>query len=127
MRGRPVKGLALLVVLAGCLALVGCGGGRTATAAASAGAVKTGTVDLPPSYLFKPDVIEVPAGTTVTWTNHDNFTHSVQVQGSGADTSVHMMSPGQSAQITFSTPGTYAYVCTLHTQNMHGTVIVDAK
>jgi plastocyanin len=37
---------------------------------------------------------------------------------------VHLMRPGESAQITFATPGEYHYVCTLHTQNMQGTVTV---
>ncbi len=113
------------LLVAACLALAGCGASTTATAAAKSAAVKTTSVDLPPSYVFKPDVIEVSAGSTVTWTNHDNFTHSVQVSGQDVDTSVHMMSPGQTAQVTFSRPGTYSYVCTLHTQNMKGTVVVD--
>ena len=67
-------------------------------------------------------------GTIITWTNHDNFTHSVQVHGqpAGVDANVHMVSPGQSTQITFDQPGTYQYVCTLHTQNMKGTVVVDS-
>ena len=78
-------------------------------------------VDLPPSYVFQPANITVKAGTTVTWTNHDNFTHSVLVNG---QSDVHMMKPGESAQITFATPGQYHYVCTLHTQNMQGTVTV---
>jgi plastocyanin len=75
--------------------------------------VKTTQVDLPPSYVFQLAAIEVVRGSTVTWTNHDNFTHSVQVQGQ-AD--VHMLSPGQTTQITFDQPGTYPYVCTLHTR-----------
>jgi plastocyanin len=37
---------------------------------------------------------------------------------------VQVMKPGESAQITFDQPGTYAYVCTFHTQNMRGTVTV---
>ena len=81
----------------------------------------TNQVDLPPSYVFRPDAIQVTQGSTVTWTNHDNFTHSVQVQG---QSDVHVMKPGESAQITFDGPGTYAYVCTFHTQNMRGTVLV---
>ncbi len=83
--------------------------------------VRTNQVDLPPSYLFRPAAIEVAPGAAVTWTNRDHFTHSVQVQG---QSEVHMMSPGQTAEITFNTPGTYPYVCTLHTQNMKGVVIV---
>lgn len=78
-------------------------------------------VDLPPSYKFEPTRIAVASGTTVTWTNHDNFTHSVQVDG---QSEVHMMRPGESAQITFSAPGEYHYVCTLHAQNMQGNVSV---
>ena len=38
--------------------------------------VATNRVDLPPSYKFEPALITVPDGTTVTWTNKDNFTHS---------------------------------------------------
>lgn len=109
-----MKGRRLLILLA----LVGTACAAPATAAQP---VRTTTVDLPPSYIFRPAVVEVARGSTVTWTNHDNFTHSVQVKGGD----VHMMSPGQSAQITFDQPGTYAYICTLHSQNMKGTVIVD--
>jgi plastocyanin len=57
----------------------------------------------------------------VTWTNHDNFSHSVQVQGQAE---VHMMKPGETAQISFTAPGDYPYVCTLHAQNMRGTISV---
>jgi plastocyanin len=34
------------------------------------------------------------------------------------------MPPGASATHTFDSAGTYAYVCSLHPQNMKGTVIV---
>ena len=57
----------------------------------------------------------------MTWTNHNNFTHTVQVDG---QSEVHQMRPGESAQISFATPGTYHCVCTLHTQNMQGSVTV---
>ena len=33
------------------------------------------------SYRFDPKRIEVDAGSSVTWTNDDNFTHTVQVDG----------------------------------------------
>ena len=58
--------------------------------------------------------------TTVTWTNHDNFTHTVKVDGQ-AD---HKVGRGDSVSIRFAKAGTYHYVCTLHSQDMHGTVIV---
>ncbi|HEX8968234.1 MAG TPA: plastocyanin/azurin family copper-binding protein [Chloroflexota bacterium] len=117
------KDLAALVLLTLLLAGV-VEGGCTAPATASQAAgdvVRTAQVDLPPSYLFAPAHISVSAGTNVTWTNHDNFSHSVQVDG---QSEVHLMRPGEQAQITFASPGVYHYVCTLHTQNMQGTVTV---
>lgn len=108
----------VLLGLAGLL-LAGCSG---ASASSGSAAVSTNMVDLPPSYQFAPAHIQVAHGTTVTWTNHDNFTHSVQVQG---QSDVHTMRPGESTQITFDTPGEFNYVCTFHTQNMKGTVSVS--
>ena len=101
---------ALLVLL-----LAGCGDSTSASEP-----VETDQVDLPPSYKFEPKVIQVAAGTTVTWTNNDHFTHSVELDGE-AD---HMIKPGESVEITFDTPGEYDYSCTLHPHDMSGTVIV---
>jgi plastocyanin len=107
------------ILLAACLVtlLAGCAAGG-----ASASPVATDRVDLPKSYLFAPTVIEVPAGTTVTWTNSDNFTHSVQLDGVAAPGLV--MKPGESVQQQFPTAGTFQYVCAFHSQQMHGTVVV---
>src|SRR5690242_16572378 len=106
------------VLVAALLLTAGCA--SPAARASSAAPVRTHEVTMPPSYRFEPSTIEVPAGTVVTFHNTDNFTHSVQVQGQ-AD---HQVKPGESVDIAFATPGTFPYICTLHTQNMHGTVIV---
>ena len=82
--------------------------------------VATTKVEMVKSYRFEPKVIEVDAGETVTWTNEDNFTHTVQVD-SQED---HEVGKGESVSITFDTPGTYSYVCMLHSQDMDGEVIV---
>ena len=37
----------------------------------------------------------------------------------------HEVGRGESVEITFDEPGTYDYVCTLHRQDMDGTVIVE--
>jgi plastocyanin len=103
---------ALLVFL-----LAGCGGSTSASEP-----VETDQVDLPPGYKFEPKVIQVAAGTTVTWTNNDHFTHSVEMDGHPN----HKIGPGETVQITFDTPGEYKYVCTLHPRDMSGTVIVVA-
>ncbi len=101
---------ALAVLVAG-----GCGG-----AGGDSEPVAATQVEMVKSYRFDPKVIEIEAGETVTWTNEDNFTHTVQV-GDGRD---HKVERGESVEITFDKPGTYDYVCTLHRHDMDGTVIV---
>ncbi len=83
----------------------------------------TNQVELPPSYLFSPSAITVTTGTLVTWTNHDNFTHSVRLIDDG-NRIVGTMHPGQSTRFTFTKAGTFHYDCSFHPQNMRGTVIV---
>jgi plastocyanin len=96
--------------------LAACSGG-----AASGSPVATNQVDLPPSYRFVPANITVPVGTTVTWTNHDNFTHSVKLVDSSEN---HVIKPGESTTLTFDTAGTFNFLCTFHPQQMKGTVTV---
>jgi plastocyanin len=105
--------LALSLALVG--AAAGCGGSD-----ASSEPVATTEVTMVKSYRFDPKTIEVEAGATVTWTNDDNFTHTVQVDGQED----HEVGQGESISIEFDTPGTYHYVCTLHRQDMDGDVIV---
>jgi plastocyanin len=106
------------VVLAASLALVlvaaGCGESR------SSEPVATTQVKMAKSYVFEPKTIEIEAGQTVTWTNDDNFTHTVQVDGQED----HKVDQGDSVSIAFDAPGTYHYVCTLHRRDMDGDVIV---
>jgi plastocyanin len=104
----------LPVVAAAAVFAAGCGGSDTSEP------VATTEVEMVKSYRFDPKAIEIKAGDTVTWTNEDNFTHTVQVEGQED----HKVGQGESVEITFDKPGTYDYVCTLHSQDMDGTVIV---
>jgi plastocyanin len=108
----------ILLVGAAALALAGC------TGRGAAQPVATDRVELPKSYRFAPAVITVPAGTTVTWHNADNFTHSVSVRGGGFP--FLNLPPGATGSLTFARPGRYEYVCTYHAQDMRGAVIVVA-
>ena len=105
----------LTAVAAAALVAAGCAG-----SGGSSEPVATTEVEMVKSYRFDPKVIEVEAGETVTWTNEDNFTHTVQVDGQED----HKVGKGESVSITFDAPGTYGYVCTLHSQDMDGEVIV---
>jgi plastocyanin len=109
--GRLRSVLAVVLVVS---AVAGC------APAASPSPVATTSVDLPKSYRFSPEVITVASGSTVTWTNNDNFTHNVTFTGEPA----LMMAPGEQATREFATAGTYAYLCSLHPNDMQGTVIV---
>ena len=102
------------------LALAACAGGS----GASPSSVATDHVDLPKSYRFAPPVVTVRAGTSVSWTNDDNFTHSVEFDGDTAPGQV--MKPGESTTRAFPTAGTFHYICAFHPQNMKGTVVVTA-
>jgi plastocyanin len=106
--------LPFVAVLAVTVVAAGCGGtGSTAPVATTA-------VSMAKSYRFDPKTIEIKAGQTVTWTNNDNFTHTVKVDGQED----RKVGRGASVSITFAKAGTYHYVCTLHSKDMHGTVIV---
>jgi len=109
-RHRP----ALLLLSAAALVVAGCGGEEEGTP------VATTDVTMAKSYRFEPKAIQIDAGETVTWTNDDNFTHTVQVDGRQD----HEVGRGESVSIAFDEPGTYHYVCTLHERDMDGTVIV---
>jgi plastocyanin len=104
----------LPAVATAALLAAGCGGSGTSEPVAAT------EVEMVKSYRFDPEVIEIEAGDTVTWSNEDNFTHTVQVEGQED----HKVGQGESVEITFGEPGTYEYVCTLHSQDMEGTVIV---
>ena len=92
----------------------GCGGSE------SSEPIATTQVSMAKSYRFDPKQIEIEAGDRVTWTNEDNFTHTVQVDGQED----HKVERGESVSIAFPQAGTYHYVCTLHSRDMEGEVIV---
>ena len=64
------------------------------------------------NFNFTPVTISVPAGTTVTWTNHDDTPHTV----TASDRSFGSTAIDTDAQFTetFGTPGTYSYFCSIH-------------
>ncbi|MDT5093825.1 MAG: hypothetical protein QOH60_3188 [Mycobacterium sp.] len=73
------------------------------------------------NFAFTPATLTVHIGSAVTWTNHDEEPHTVAAN----DGSFH--SPGLDAQgtysFTFSKPGTYDYICSIH-PFMRGSVVV---
>ena len=96
---------------------------RVATGSASSAGVRTTSVTIS-NFAFHPAAVTVKAGSTVTWTQEDTDVHTVHVGGAGGFTSPTLQK-GQTFSHTFKSPGTYAYICSIH-PFMHGTVIVTS-
>jgi amicyanin len=75
------------------------------------------------NFKFTPATMTIKAGTAVTWTNKDAVGHTVNFHANGINSSV--LNQGDTFSHTFSTPGTYAYICDIH-PFMHGTIVVTA-
>jgi len=73
------------------------------------------------NFVFGPQTITVPAGTTVTWTNSDDIPHTA-VSTDGVFKS-KVMDTDEKFSYTFTKPGTYSYYCSVHPK-MTGQVVV---
>ena len=75
---------------------------------------------------FQPSTVEVPAGSTVTWTNEDTVAHTVTAgePGEPADTFDESLPAGETAEVTFDEAGTFAYFCQIH-PSMTAEVVVS--
>jgi len=74
------------------------------------------------NFVFGPQTITVPAGTTVTWTNSDDIPHTA-VSTDGVFKS-KVMDTDEKFSYTFTKPGTYPYYCSIHPK-MTGKVVVQ--
>src|SRR4051812_8236009 len=119
---RPMRLTRILptTVLAACIGLLTAP--PTASAAPPRAAASTHAVAIS-GYAFAPASLTVTAGDTVTWTNADQAPHDVTT--TSAPVAIHgsRMDKGQPWSYVFTTPGTYASLCSFH-PDMRATVIV---
>lgn len=75
------------------------------------------------SMAFGPNTLTIPVGTDITWANRDSMTHTVvtteQRFASGP------VAPGRTFSHKFEAPGSFAYVCSIHPEQMRGTIKVE--
>lgn len=90
---------------------------RADTTVAGRDTVSAGAQD----FLFQPARLEIPAGTTIVWTNHGQVTHTVSAEDGSFDSG--NIEPGERRGITFSHPGTFPFHCTPH-PFMKGVIVV---
>jgi len=72
-------------------------------------------------FSFTPASVTIAVGDTVTWHNTGQAPHNATANDGSFKTPD--LNNGQSASHTFSSAGTFSYICTIH-PNMHGTVRV---
>jgi plastocyanin len=118
---------AVITVLAAAFAV----GRGVASDTGGASSAAVGTTTSPPSgsaaaevikdFTFTPSTATVKVGSAVTWTNQDPFAHSVK-SADGSFVSQNL-DQGQTFTATFTTAGTFAYVCGIH-PFMSGTIVV---
>jgi plastocyanin len=130
MKRAIVMGLIVTVVaLVGCSSgSVGATGGQTSGDTGppfelSADPVETTEVTAVKSYKFDPEVIQIAAGSEVTWVNEDDFPHNVHFFNETDET--YDLPIGESASVGFDEAGEFYYECSIHPQTMRGKVIVD--
>ena len=84
-------------------------------AAATAAAVK---ID---NFNFTPPALTVSAGTTVTWTNADDSPHTVREKHGKFKSAA--LDTDETFSQTFTSPGEYEYICSIHPR-MVGKIVV---
>lgn len=75
-------------------------------------------------FQYQPGLIQVKAGTTVTWVNEDEIFHTVtagEPEKKGGGFNAPLDGKGKSFSFTFSQPGTYTYYCERH-EHMRGEI-----
>lgn len=87
------------------------------------------------NFAFDPNIVTIPLGSTVVWTNYDDSYHTVTSNVPGKigvasgvfdsdDVLGHNMHQFDKYNFTFTQPGTYEYSCKVHGPRMTGKVIV---
>ena len=74
------------------------------------------------NFAFVPQTITVKTGTTVTWVNEDSVVHTVAPDHNAFPASPDLNN-GDKYSHTFTSAGTFSYLCGVHNY-MTGTVVV---
>jgi plastocyanin len=90
--------------------------------AVSAAAASPATVKID-NFAFAPATLTITAGTTVTWKNEDDSPHRIGDKNGTFKSAA--LDTDDTFSHTFTVPGEYAYICTIHPY-MAGTIIVKS-
>ena len=74
------------------------------------------------NFVFSPNPVTVPVGSTIRWTNQDDIPHNVVSDDKSFKSKA--LDTDETFTYTFTKPGTYTYFCSIHPK-MTGKVIVQ--
>jgi plastocyanin len=74
----------------------------------------SGSIVMIKNFAFGPAALQVKVGTKVTWQNQDTDPHTVTSTSNSGPLASAALSTGQRYSFTFTKPGTYTYLCTIH-------------
>lgn len=74
-------------------------------------------------YQFSPNLIIIPLGNNVIWTNNDPVAHTI-TSDNGTELASSLIATGTSYSHLFNSSGTFYYHCSIHPM-MKGEVIVQ--
>lgn len=92
--------------------------------AATTGAIAKDTSVKITDFKFTAKSVTVTVGSVVSWTNGATRNHTVTADGGTFDSG--QIGPGEAFGNLFDAPGTFAYHCSIHPDQMKGTIIVKA-
>jgi plastocyanin len=123
----PARRLPLVVLpllLGAVLALTACG----SQSEGASGTAGSGSSTSPPTvtiknFKFEPKTLRVKVGTKVTFITEDDTTHTA-TSSEGSTFDSKRLPTNQSYTVTFTTVGTYKYMCDIH-QYMTGSIVVQ--
>ncbi len=76
------------------------------------------------NYAFSPASETISVGDRVTWTNTDQAPHNVSTTSGPVSIQSPTLNTGQSWSYTFTTPGSYSYICSIH-PDMRASLVVQ--
>ncbi|MCX7619805.1 MAG: cupredoxin domain-containing protein [Acidimicrobiales bacterium] len=79
-------------------------------------------------FRFEPNPVEAKVGQAVAWKNEGSARHTVthDVPDEQRLFKSDPIAPDDQFVVTFSQPGTYTYICSVHPDRMRGTINVTA-
>jgi plastocyanin len=78
------------------------------------------------NYAFSPASETISVGDSITWTNTDQAPHNVTTTSGPVSIQSPTLNTGQSWSYTFTVPGSYSYICSIH-PDMRATLLVQSS